>query len=118
LTEAGPKKRIGDIAASIQETVEKAGFSVIRDFVGCGIGEQLIQEPKIPCFGRRGYGMRLRVGMVLHIHVIVAAGSGQLYILDDGWTAVTSDGEPGVVFTAMVLITPDGHELLTPLFDS
>lgn len=105
--------RTGDIGATIQETIEDAGFSVVRDFIGYGIGRGLHQEPKISGVGIRGRGLRFMSGQVLCLHVIASAGSWEVDILEDDWTAVTQDKRPSVLFTAMVLVTKDGCETLT-----
>ncbi|MCP4160898.1 MAG: type I methionyl aminopeptidase [Deltaproteobacteria bacterium] len=106
---------IGDIGATIQSVIEGAGYSVIRDFVGTGMGKRMIQEPNIPCFGKRGIWAKIKPGMILNIHVIASMGESNLYIADDNWTAVTSDNQPSVLFTAMVLIEQSDVSILSDL---
>ncbi|MCX8071395.1 MAG: type I methionyl aminopeptidase [Candidatus Binatia bacterium] len=113
IQEARPGKRVGDISAAIQETVEAAGFSVVRQFVGHGIGERLHEDPQVPNFGRRDRGERLVEGMALAIEPMVNAGSWEVEILQDGWTAVTRDRRRSAHFEHSVLITRDGAEVLT-----
>lgn len=105
--------RVSDISYSIQRHVESNGFSVVRAFVGHGIGRELHEEPQIPNFGTPGRGPRLREGMTLAIEPMVNAGRYEVLILNDGWTAVTADGEPSAHFEHTVLVTADGPEILT-----
>lgn len=112
---AVPGGRLSDIGHAVQQTVEKAGFSVIRDFVGHGIGRQLHEEPQIPNFGRKGLGPQLKVGMVLAIEPMTAAGSWQIRILEDQWTAVTLDRSLAAHFEHSVAITKDGPLILSAL---
>ncbi len=112
---AVPGGRLSDIGHAVQQVVEKAGFSVIRDFVGHGIGRQLHEEPQIPNFGRKGLGPQLKVGMVLAIEPMTAAGSWQIRILEDQWTAVTLDRSLAAHFEHSVAITKDGPLILSAL---
>lgn len=105
--------RVSDISHSIQKCAESNGFSVVRSFVGHGIGRQLHEEPQIPNFGPPGHGPRLREGMTLAIEVMVNAGRYEVTILDDGWTAVTIDGKPSAHFEHTIAITKDGPKILT-----
>jgi methionyl aminopeptidase len=105
--------RLGDISATVQGHVEKAGFSVVRDFVGHGIGRSLHEEPQIPNFGKRGRGVALKAGMVLAIEPMVNAGSYQVEILQDGWTVLTADGKLSAHFEHSVAITDNGPEILS-----
>jgi methionyl aminopeptidase len=105
--------RVSDISYSIQKHVESHGFSVVRSFVGHGIGRQLHEEPQIPNFGPPGRGPRLREGMTLAIETMVNAGGYEVFILDDGWTAVTVDGKPSAHFEHTVLVALDGPRVLT-----
>lgn len=105
--------RVSDISHSIQEHVESNDFSVVRSFVGHGIGRQLHEEPQIPNFGPPGRGPRLREGMTLAIETMVNAGGYEVFILDDGWTAVTVDGKPSAHFEHTVLVALDGPKVLT-----
>lgn len=108
-----PGATLGDVGAAVQETVEAEGFSVVRDFVGHGIGTKLHEEPQVPNFGRRGQGMTLRAGMVLAIEPMVNAGRPDVQVLKDGWTAVTQDGSWSAHFEHTVAVTKDGALVLT-----
>lgn len=110
---AQPGKRISDISWAVQSYVEARGFSVVRDFVGHGIGKKLHEAPQIPNFGQPGHGARLKPGMVLAIEPMVNAGCADVKILADGWTAVTADGRPSSHFEHTVAITTDGPVILT-----
>lgn len=105
--------RIGDISHAVQTHVEAAGFSVVRDFVGHGIGAALHEDPQIPNFGEPGVGARLRPGMVLAIEPMVNMGSPGVEVLEDGWTAVTADRRPSAHFEHSVAITEDGPWVLS-----
>lgn len=105
--------RLMDISAAVQRHVEAAGFSVVREFVGHGIGRELHEPPQVPNFGIAGRGIRLRAGMVLAIEPMVNAGTSEVRILDDGWTAVTADGGLSAHFEHTVAITPDGPYVLS-----
>ncbi len=105
--------RLGDLSSAVQEVVESAGFSVVRDFVGHGIGRQLHEEPQVPNFGPPGSGPRFIAGMVLAIEPMVNAGSWGVEILKDGWTVVTRDRKRSAHFEHMVAITEDGPDILT-----
>ena len=104
---------LGDIGAAVQEMVEADGFSVVREFVGHGIGAKMHEDPQIPNFGRRGYGTKLRAGMVLAIEPMVNAGAAEVRVLPDGWTAVTVDGSLSAHFEHTVAVTEDGPQVLT-----
>ena len=106
-------KRLGDVSNAVQQSVEGAGYSVVRDFVGHGIGRELHEEPKVPNFGPAGRGPRLREGMVFAIEPMVNVGTADVEILDDRWTAVTADGELSCHFEHTVAITENGPEILT-----
>jgi methionyl aminopeptidase len=99
----------------VQTLVEKRGFSVVRDFVGHGIGKKLHEQPQVPNFGEPGTGMKLRAGLVLAIEPMVNAGTHQVEVLDDEWTAVTLDGRLSAHFEHTVLVSEDGPEILTRL---
>ena len=105
--------RIGDIGHAVQAHVEARGYSVVRDFVGHGIGRRLHEEPQIPNFGTAGTGMKLRPGMVLAIEPMVNAGTWEVETLDDDWTAVTLDGRLSSHWEHTVLVTDQGPEVLT-----
>jgi methionyl aminopeptidase len=104
---------IGDVGAAVQEYVEANGFSVVREFVGHGIGTKLHEEPQVPNFGTRGHGARLREGMVLAIEPMVNSGKPGTRVLDDKWTAVTADGSCSAHFEHCVAVTKDGPMILT-----
>jgi len=106
---------LGDVSAAVQEHVEGNGFSVVREFVGHGIGQELHEEPQIPNFGLPGHGPALKDGMVLAIEPMVNAGTHQLRVLDDHWTAVTADGANSAHFEHMVAVTRNGPDVLTRL---
>lgn len=107
--------RIHDISWAVQEHVEKAGFSVVRDFVGHGIGRNLHEEPQVPNFGKPGTGVRLVAGMVLAIEPMVNMRGHEVKVLDDGWTAVTVDGSRSAHFEHTVALTEKGCEILSVL---
>jgi methionyl aminopeptidase len=105
--------RISDIGAAVQEYVEANGFSVVREFVGHGIGTKLHEEPQVPNFRSRGADTRLREGMVLAIEPMVNSGRPEAKVLDDKWTAVTADGSSSAHFEHCVAVTKDGPLILT-----
>ncbi|HTM88215.1 MAG TPA: type I methionyl aminopeptidase [Terriglobales bacterium] len=104
---------VGDVGAAVQEYVEANGFSVVREFVGHGIGRQLHEEPQVPNFGVRGHGARLEEGMVLAIEPMVNAGKPGARLLNDNWTAVTEDGSYSAHFEHCVAVTKNGPMILT-----
>lgn len=106
-------KRLYDISYAIQRHVEENGFSVVRLFVGHGIGRELHEEPQVPNYGNPGHGPRLKKGMTLAIEPMVNAGTREVRVLDDGWTAVTVDGLKSAHFEHTVLITEDKPRILT-----
>jgi len=106
-------KTVGDIGAAVQEYVEANGFSVVRDFVGHGIGTRMHEDPQVPNFGVRGHGTRLREGMVLAIEPMVNLGKPGARVLDDKWTAVTEDGSYSAHFEHTVAVTRNGPLVLT-----
>ncbi len=105
--------RLGDICAAVQRHVEENGYSVVREFVGHGIGRQLHEEPQIPNFGQPGHGPVLKQGMVLAIEPMVNAGGPAVRVLADNWTAVTVDGALSAHFEHMVAVTHNGPDILT-----
>lgn len=105
--------RLYDISSAIQRHVEESGFSVVRLFVGHGIGRELHEEPQVPNYGVAGQGPRLKSGMTLAIEPMVNAGTHEVRILDDGWTAVTVDGKKSAHFEHTVVVTPDEPIILT-----
>jgi methionyl aminopeptidase len=110
-----PGARVSDIGAAVQQHVEAHGFSVVREFVGHGIGTALHEEPQIANYGPAGRGPRLTEGMVLAIEPMVNAGKHAVKVLSDGWTAVTRDGSLSAHFEHTVTVTRDGCEILTLL---
>jgi methionyl aminopeptidase len=104
---------VGDVGAAVQEFVEANGFSVVREFVGHGIGTKLHEEPQVPNFGSRGHGAKLRPGMVLAIEPMVNFGKPGARVLDDKWTAVTADGSCSAHFEHCVAVTKEGPVILT-----
>ncbi len=115
IRQARPGNHLLDISYAIQTFVEKEGFSVVRQFVGHGIGLKIHEAPEIPNFGRPHEGPLLKSGMVLAIEPMVNMGSWEVEIKDDGWTAVTKDGLPSCHFEHTVAINEDGPEILTSL---
>ena len=110
---AQPGNRVSDISWAVQSYVEQRKFSVVRDFVGHGIGQKLHESPQIPNFGQPGHGPKLKPGMVLAIEPMINAGCAEVKILADGWTAVTVDGRPSSHFEHTVAVTTDGPVILT-----
>jgi len=108
-----PDNRLGDVGYAVQKCAEDAGYSVVREFVGHGIGRALHEDPPVPNYGSRGSGLRLRPGMVLAIEPMVNAGSPDVRVLEDQWTAVTADGKLSAHFEHTIAVTEDGHEILT-----
>ncbi|MDD5168626.1 MAG: type I methionyl aminopeptidase [Syntrophales bacterium] len=113
IEEARIGNRLGDISAAVQGHVEEAGFSVVRDFVGHGIGRNLHEDPQIPNYGKKGRGVALKEGMVLAIEPMVNAGTFRVSVMPDGWTVVTEDGELSAHFEHSVAITANGPEILS-----
>ncbi len=110
-----PNGRLSDISHAVQSWAEPKGFSVVREFVGHGIGRSLHEAPQIPNYGQAGQGPRLKVGMTLAIEPMINAGVPGVKILDDGWTAVTQDGKRSAHFEHTVAITDNGPEILTQI---
>lgn len=108
-----PGATLGDVGAAVQGVVEREGFSVVRDFVGHGIGAQMHEDPQVPNFGEAGRGMKLRAGMVIAIEPMVNAGRPDVMVLDDGWTAVAKDGSMSAHFEHTVAVTASGARVLT-----
>ncbi|MEE8425419.1 MAG: type I methionyl aminopeptidase, partial [Elusimicrobiota bacterium] len=113
IAEMRPDNRLGDIGAAIQRVAEDAGYSVVREFVGHGIGRALHEDPAVPNYGNRGTGMRLREGMVLALEPMINEGTHEVRVLEDHWTAVTADGKLSAHFEHTVAITEKGPEILT-----
>lgn len=114
ILEAEPGSRIGDISQTIQENVEKAGYSPVKILTGHGVGRQLHEEPMIPCFGKSGTGPAIFENMVLAIEVIYTEGSAELKLEKDGWTFSTKDGSLGGLFEQTIAVTKTGPIVLTP----
>lgn len=113
IAQARPGNRIYDIGAAVQAHVEAHGYSVVRDFVGHGVGRRLHEEPQVPNYGPKGQGMRIKPGMVLAIEPMVNVGTWQVEELDDDWTAVTADGKLSAHFEHTIGVTEDGPVVLT-----
>jgi methionyl aminopeptidase len=113
IAEAIPGNRLYDISAAVQSHVEAHGFSVVREFVGHGIGRSLHEDPQIPNFGERGGGPKIKVGMVLAIEPMVNAGGCVTRVKEDGWTAVTADGSLSAHFEHTIAVLEDGPLILT-----
>jgi len=113
IKQAKIENNLSDISHSIQDYVEKHGFSVVRQFVGHGIGYKLHEEPEIPNFGRPHQGPKLRNGMVFAIEPMVNMGTWESEILENGWTAITKDRRPSAHFEHTIAITEQGPEILT-----
>jgi methionyl aminopeptidase len=115
IEQAKEGNRLGDISAAVQSVVEDAGYSVVRDFVGHGIGKNLHEEPQIPNFGKKGRGIELKSGMILAIEPMVNEGEYKVQVLPDGWTVVTKDGSLSAHFEHSVAITGNGPDILSKL---
>lgn len=113
IAQARAGKRVGDISAAIQTHAEGNGCSVVREFVGHGIGRDLHEEPQIPNFGKPGRGPGLKEGMVLAIETMINSGGPEVRVLEDHWTAVTADGGFSAHFEHMVAVTRNGPDVLT-----
>jgi methionyl aminopeptidase len=113
VAEAQPGKRISDLGHAVQEHVEAVGFSVVRDYVGHGIGRELHEEPQIPNFGPPNQGLRLQPGMTLAIEPMVNAGGYAVKLLEDHWTVITADGSLSAHFEHTVLVREGSAEVLT-----
>jgi methionyl aminopeptidase len=110
---ARPGGRIGDVGAAVQALVEARGYSVVREFVGHGIGRRLHEPPHVPNWGTAGTGLTLRPGTVLALEPMVNVGAAEVQILDDGWTAVSVDGSLSAHFEHTVAVSENGPEILT-----
>lgn len=110
---ARPGNRLSDISYAVQSYVEPKGFSVVRDFVGHGIGKDLHESPQIPNFGQPGRGVRLKAGMVFAIEPMINEKGPDVRVLEDGWTAITCDGGLSAHFEHTVAVTEEGPEILT-----
>ena len=110
-----PGAKLGDIGATIQQFVEKQGYSVVREFCGHGVGKEFHEEPQVLHFGRFGEGIELKKSMVFTIEPMINEGKPDLRLLSDKWTAVTQDGSMSAQFEHTILVTDSGHEVLTRL---
>ena len=108
-------KRLGDLGAAVQKVAEDAGYSVVRAFVGHGIGKKLHEEPPVPNYGEKDRGLRLKEGMVLAVEPMINIGGYEVEIKDDGWTAVTKDGSLAAHFEHSIAITKNGPYVLSQL---
>jgi methionyl aminopeptidase len=115
ISQAYPGNRISDISVAVQKIVESAGFNVVRDFVGHGIGKGLHEDPQIPNFGKKGNGPVIEEGMTFAIEPMVNLGSWKVVVLDDGWTAVSSDRSLSAHFEDSIAVTKDGPLILSAL---
>ena len=106
-------RRVGDICAEIEDEARRSSFSVVREFVGHGVGRKMHEEPQIPNYGKRGSGPKLKAGMTLAIEPMINMGISEVRLLDDGWTVRTADGMPSAHFEHTVLITKGDPEILT-----
>jgi len=106
-------RRVGDICAEVEDEARRYGFSVVREFVGHGVGRKMHEEPQIPNYGKRGSGPKLKAGMTLAIEPMINIGTSDVRLLDDGWTVCTADGLPSAHFEHTVLITKGDPEILT-----
>ena len=105
--------RLGDVCATIEEVAIRNGFSVVREFVGHGVGRKLHEEPQVPNYGRRGSGPKLKAGMTLAIEPMINSGTASVRLRNDGWTVCTADGMPSAHFEHTILITKNEPEILT-----
>jgi methionyl aminopeptidase len=108
-----PGQRLSDIGHAVQSKAERSGYSVVRQFVGHGIGREMHEPPQVPNYGRKGRGPRLTAGMVFAIEPMVNVGTEEVRMLEDEWTAVTADGALSAHFEHTVAITDEGPEVLT-----
>ena len=105
--------RLGDVGAAVERVAVEAGFSVVREYVGHGIGTAMHEEPQVPNYGPPGRGLRIKEGMVLAVEPMVNAGGPETRLLDDGWTVITRDGRRSAHFEHTIAATADGPEVLT-----
>ncbi len=108
-------RRLGDLSAHIEQEALRQGFSVVKEFVGHGVGRQLHEEPQIPNFGKAGKGPKLKPGMTLAIEPMINIGSSDVKVLSDKWTVVTADGKPSAHFEHTILVTEAEPEILTKI---
>lgn len=113
ISQVRPGARLSDIGHAVEQIAQGAGFQVVREYVGHGIGRAMHEDPQIPNYGDPGRGPELRPGLVLAIEPMVNAGDWRTRVLADGWTVVTADGSLSAHFEHTVVVTEDGHEVLT-----
>ncbi|HSX19104.1 MAG TPA: type I methionyl aminopeptidase [Candidatus Saccharimonadales bacterium] len=114
ISKAKAGNTIGDVSQALQETIEGAGYSIVKNLTGHGIGTELHEEPMVPGFGKAGIGPKIKEGMTLAIEAIYAQKSGKVYLEDDGWTITTQDGSLGGLFEKTIVVTKGGPIVLTP----
>jgi methionyl aminopeptidase len=115
IEQARPGNHVGDISAAVQRTTEEAGFSVVRQLVGHGVGRSMHEEPQIPNFGEPGRGPLLAEGMTLAIEPMINVGGSDIYMAADGWSILTSDGSLSAHFEHTVAVTSEGPRILTAI---
>ncbi len=115
IREMRPGRRTGDVSAAIQRTVEAAGFNVVREYTGHGVGRQMHEDPQVPNYGTEGKGMLLRPGMTIALEPMVLAGRAETRVLEDSWTVVSADGRLTAHFEHSIAVTRDGPMILTRL---
>ena len=115
IEQARPGNRLGDIGSTVQGYVEARNYSVVREFVGHGVGAKLHEDPSVPNYGTSGRGVRLQAGMTIAIEPMINLGRKEIEVLKDGWTTVTRDHSLSAHFEHTVAITPDGPVILTRL---
>jgi methionyl aminopeptidase len=113
IEECRPGKHLGDIGAAVQEYAEGQGYSVVREYVGHGIGRRMHEDPQIPNYGKRGQGPKIKAGYVFAVEPMLNLGTHHTKVLADGWTVVTLDGKPSAHVEHTIAITEDGPEVLT-----
>jgi methionyl aminopeptidase len=113
IEECRPGKHLGDIGAAVQEYAEGQGYSVVREYVGHGIGRRMHEDPQIPNYGKRGQGPKIKAGYVFAVEPMINLGTHHTKVLADGWTVVTLDGKPSAHVEHTIAITEDGPEVLT-----
>jgi methionyl aminopeptidase len=113
IEECRPGRHLGDIGAAVQEYAEGKGYSVVREYVGHGIGRRMHEDPQIPNYGKRGQGPKIKAGYVFAVEPMINLGTHHTKVLADGWTVVTLDGKPSAHAEHTIAITEEGPEVLT-----